>query len=154
MAKYYNYVLFSAFLAWFSAQFLKTIIYYFANNVLRLERMIGSGGMPSAHSATVCAAAAAVFRRFGFSAPEFAVMFIVTIIVMYDAMGVRREAGNHAKEINRLNRLLEANNITDPKKKEKTKERKELKEFIGHLPHEVIGGAVLGIIIAIIMPVK
>lgn len=151
MAKYYNYVLFSAIIAWFSAQFLKTAIYYFRNKVLRLERMIGSGGMPSAHSATVCAAAMAVFRRFGFSAPEFAVMFILTIIVMYDAMGVRREAGNHAREINRLNRILEKNNIAVS---EENEEKKELKEFIGHLPHEVIAGSILGILIAFIMPVR
>jgi len=79
-------------------------------------------------------------------------MFIIAIVVMYDAMGVRRAAGMHAKEINKINKNLEENSSTIDVQTEN--KFKELKEFLGHTPYEVIAGALLGIIIALMVPFK
>lgn len=153
MAKYYNYLLYSPVLSWFLAQFSKTVIYYIRNKVLRVERMIGSGGMPSAHSATVCSATTAIAVRYGWASPEFAIMFIVTIIVVYDAVGVRQEAGKHAREINKINRILAENNLKSADIEQDSKIT-ELKEFIGHKPLEAVVGAMLGIVVALLLPIK
>lgn len=153
MAKYYNYLLYSPVLSWFLAQFSKTVIYYIRNKVLRVERMIGSGGMPSAHSATVCSATTAIAIRYGWASPEFAIMFIVTIIVVYDAVGVRQEAGKHAREINKINRILAENNLKSADIEQDSKIT-ELKEFIGHKPLEAVLGAMLGIVVALLLPIK
>ena len=104
--------------------------------------------MPSAHTASVCSMTIAIAKSVGFSSPLFAVSFLLSGIVMYDAMGVRRAAGQHAKIINMIVKK-EKSDITSfiPKNKE------QLKEFLGHTPLEVLGGALLGIIIAMIVPV-
>lgn len=143
----YNYVLTAAVLSWVIAQIIKTALYLVKNKTFKSERLLGAGGMPSSHSALVCSATVAVSRVVGVGSPLFAVMFLLALIVMYDAMGVRRAAGLHAKEINRMNKYLEQKDksVVVPKKK-------ELKEFLGHTPFEVLGGALLGIIIALIIP--
>lgn len=98
--------------------------------------------MPSSHSATVCGLTAAVGRVCGLDSPLFAIAFILACVVMYDATGVRRAAGEQARV---LNQLLEGQQ-TDP--------QKALKEFLGHTPLEVVGGAVLGIALAFLIPVS
>ncbi len=100
--------------------------------------------MPSSHSSTVCALATSVARTSGLQSPVFAVAFLLAFVVMYDAMGVRRAAGEQAKVINKIAELQE----------EKNEDFfvKELKELIGHTPIEVIAGAALGIFIGLIMP--
>lgn len=150
----YNYILVSAVLSWTVAQIIKTFLYYFLNKKFRIERLFGAGGMPSSHSSLVCSATIAVLRTCGMGSSEFAVMFLVAMIVMYDAMGVRRAAGLHARELNRMNKLF-----TNPetalelcKIKDFDPKRKELKEYLGHTPFEVLGGALLGILIALIVP--
>lgn len=82
-------------------------------------------------------------------------MFIVAMIVMYDAMGVRRSAGLHAREINRINRIFAVRGIRpndESQDRKSEKKKKELKEYLGHTPFEVLGGALLGILIAMAMP--
>ena len=88
----------------------------------------------------------AIVRVEGFASPLFALSFLFAGIVMYDAMGVRRAAGEHAKVINMLVRKGKAGVSYSPK------DQGELKEFLGHTPLEVLGGALLGILIALVMP--
>ena len=141
-----NYVLNVALLAWFCAQALKTILHLIKTKKLRMERMVGAGGMPSAHSASVSAMTIAISKSVGFSSPLFAISFLLAAIVMYDAMGVRRAAGEHAKVINMMVRRGATGVSYKPKN------NRELKEFLGHTPFEVLGGALLGILIALVVP--
>ena len=89
----HNQIFVAAVLGWLVAQVLKTIIHMIVNKQFVAERMVGGGGMPSSHSATVCALATATGMRYGGGSFEFAVAIMLAIIVMYDAMGVRRETG-------------------------------------------------------------
>ena len=97
-----NYILMSALAAWLLAQILKVIIYGVQNRTINLERLIGAGGMPSSHTATVVALTVAVGRLEGLGSPLFAIAFILACVVMYDATGVRRAAGEQAKVLNKL----------------------------------------------------
>ena len=126
------------------AQILKTIIDMWATGSFKLERMYGNGGMPSSHSATVCSMVTSALFAYGIGSFEFAVSFILAMVVMIDAMGVRRETGKQAKL---LNMMMEQDfwNFDDPAVLEK-----RLKEFVGHTPLQVLVGAILGIIIACI----
>lgn len=136
-----NYVLVVAVSSWFTAQVLKTIINFIMTKELKLERMFGAGGMPSAHSASVCGLTMAVARALGVSSVEFGMTFLLAMVVMYDATGVRRAAGKNARAINLM---MQKNNDI--------KEKIVLKESLGHTPLEVVAGALLGIIIAFIIP--
>ena len=98
----WNYVLVTALIGSFSAQLIKVILNLILVGKFIPERMWGAGGMPSAHSATVCAMVVATGRYCGTHSTLFAIALIVSIIVMYDAMGVRRETGEQAKVLNRL----------------------------------------------------
>lgn len=137
-----NELFVSAAIAWFVAQLLKTIIHTFVTKDFSIERMYGSGGMPSSHSATVTALATTAYFLHGAASSEFAISSILAIIVMYDARGVRRETGIQAKVLNDLIELLKDvhNELMSMDDK--------LKEFVGHTPLQVIAGALLGIIIA------
>ncbi len=151
----YNYVLVSAIISWCAAQIIKTLIHFIQTKSFNPERLFGAGGMPSSHSALVCSATIAMCRKCGFGSSEFALMFILSMIVMYDAMGVRRSAGLHAKEINRINRIFAVRGIKSTEEcndKPNDKKKKELKEYLGHTPFEVLGGALLGILIAMLVP--
>ena len=97
-----NYVIDVGFLAWFAAQLLKTILAYIPSRKIIWERMVGSGGMPSSHSALVCAVSVGVAKKLGYASPEFALSLAMAGIVMYDAMGVRRAAGEQAKVLNKM----------------------------------------------------
>lgn len=144
-----NYVLNVSLLSWLTAQILKTLIVLLLTHKFVPERLFGAGGMPSAHSATVCSLTIAVARKVGFASTEFAITFILAAIVMYDAMGVRRAAGEHAKVINQiLDRYIAKKNGQEPMF------TKQLKEFLGHTPFEVLCGAILGIVIALLVPVR
>ncbi|MCL2054289.1 MAG: divergent PAP2 family protein [Oscillospiraceae bacterium] len=153
----YNYILTAAVVSWLAAQVIKTALYYIINKKFRVERLFGAGGMPSAHSAMVCSATIAIASKCGADSPEFALIFIFAAIVMYDAMGVRRAAGFHAKEINRMNKMFSLKEFFAPDDDESEattveQEIKELKEYLGHTPLEVLSGAILGIIIAFVLP--
>jgi len=136
-----NYVLWCAALGWITAQVLKVVITFILRHKLDLRLLFASGGMPSSHSATVCALATAVGKVSGFGSVDFAIAFVFAFVVMYDASGVRRAAGEHAKVINKLVKSIEHG--------DKLGVQKELKELIGHTPLEVMAGAVLGVIIGI-----
>ena len=137
-----NTTLITACVAWLIAQVLKTIIDFRVYKSFNPERLVGSGGMPSSHSSTVCALAASAFLHYGPGSFEFSVSFILAMVVMYDATGVRQETGKQAKV---LNALLRENPF------EWTGELLEqrLKEFVGHTPLQVFAGAVLGILVAL-----
>lgn len=139
-----NQVLLSSVAGWTVAQLLKTMIDIFMNKEFNPERLVGSGGMPSSHSATVCALTVASGLRYGLSSFEFAVSFILASVVMYDAMGVRRETGKQAKV---LNKIL----FDDILKLDGEVITERLKEYVGHTPLQVLCGAILGIVIALLM---
>lgn len=139
-----NKPLIAALLGWFCAQIGKTLLYLLLNRELRLERMVGSGGMPSSHAATVCALATSVARFYGFGSVSFALAFVLAIVVLYDARGVRLETGKQAEIINDIVSFLEQlTNVDLPNPK--------LKELIGHTPFQVLVGSVLGIAIGFIV---
>lgn len=140
----HNQIFVAAVLGWLVAQVLKTIIHMIVNKQFVVERMVGGGGMPSSHSATVCALATATGMRYGGGSFEFAVAIMLAIIVMYDAMGVRRETGIQGRV---LNEMLD---IFMNMGKEISAEAK-LKELVGHTPLQVLMGAVLGCVIAVLV---
>lgn len=98
----FNQILTVSLLGWFVAQVLKTVINFILLGKFQLERMWGDGGMPSAHSATVCAMVIATGRCVGVDSAIFAVASVVAIITMHDAMGVRHETGEQAKVLNQM----------------------------------------------------
>ncbi len=137
-----NTVFISGACGWLIAQILKTIIHMCFTRQFVAERLVGSGGMPSSHSATVCAFATAAGLEYGGASFEFAVSLILAVIVMYDAMGVRRETGIQAKLLNDIMQTFIAMGRSELSANEK------LKEFVGHTPLQVLAGAILGILIA------
>ena len=139
-----NQVLVSSVTGWVVAQFLKTIIDCMLNKSFSPERLVGSGGMPSSHSSTVCALVVSSGLCFGVSSFEFAVSFILAAIVMYDATGVRRETGKQAKL---MNMIMEQ----DIFKLNMEQFQEKLKEFVGHTPLQVFAGAILGVILALLV---
>ncbi len=170
-ALFFNYTLAASLLSWLAAQILKTLLFFFHTGKIRFERMFGAGGMPSAHSAMVCSLVISIARVSGVGSPEFAIAVLFAIIVMYDATGVRRAAGEQAKRLNRLIAELRVRHLLNEDEDVKLEperlpedqddffegtddpnDDKELKEFLGHTPMEVLGGALLGIIIAMLMP--
>ncbi len=137
-----NRIFISAVTGWFVAQVLKTLIHAMFSGQFVAERMVGSGGMPSSHSSTACALAAASCYKFGAGSFEFAITLILAIIVMYDAMGVRRETGIQAKLLNDMMKIFEDMGRSELSAQDK------LKEFIGHTPLQVLIGAILGVLVA------
>lgn len=145
----WNYVLVTAISASLTAQFIKVLLNLFIFHRFIAERMWGAGGMPSSHSATVCAMVVATGRYCGVNSAVFAVAAVLSIIVMYDAMGVRYETGEQAKLLNRMfTEWMDQESEALPF----LKNGKKLKEMVGHTPIEVLTGAVLGILIGFAMP--
>lgn len=137
-----NQVFVSAALGWLVAQVLKTLIHLILTKRFVVERMVGSGGMPSCHSATVCGLATAAGIKYGGGSFEFAIAVMLSIIVMYDAMGARRETGKQGQVLNEMMEIFtNMGNQISPEAK--------LKELVGHTPLQVLMGAILGIIIAV-----
>ena len=130
--------------SWFWAQLIKTIIHAIVTKSIDFTRLIGDGGMPSGHSATVCAVATSAGILDGLGSFPFAISVIVAIIVMHDAMGVRLETGRQAVIINDI---VEAFNSLASEKLPEAK----LKEFVGHTPLQVIAGILLGVANTFIM---
>lgn len=137
---FFNPVLMCGFWGYLVAQLIKVAADCVQNRRITFRRMVGSGGMPSSHSATVVGAAVAAGMSYGFDSGVFGLAVILSTIVMYDAAGVRRAAGNHARAINDLMERLFDEGETD---------FEELKELLGHEPMEVFMGALLGLVIAI-----
>ncbi len=135
-----NHAIICAMIGWFVAQTLKIPFHYWVERKWDFRRFVGSGGMPSSHSAMVVALAIMVGAMNGFDTAEFAACFVLAAIVMYDAAGVRRATGTQATVINQILKdfLLNGKQISD----------EELKELIGHTPLEVLGGALVGIAVS------
>ncbi len=153
-----NYIINVGVVSWFCAQIIKTVLAFIHFRELRLERLFGAGGMPSSHSALVCSMTLAMAKLVGFESPLFGLTFVFAMVVMYDAMGVRRAAGEQAKVLNKIifskmfdtiNEELEEN--YEERGGEAPTDQKELKEYLGHTPLEVLGGMLLGILIASVM---
>ena len=139
-----NKILISAASGWIIAQVLKTIIHTWFTKNFVAERLVGGGGMPSSHSATVCALCTATAIQYGPASFEFAMAAIFALVVMYDAIGVRQESGKQAQV---LNDMIE---IFTHMGKDLNIE-KQLKEFIGHTPLQVFCGGILGILTALLI---
>lgn len=139
-----NNIFWASAIAWLTAQVIKTIIHLILTKEFVAERMVGSGGMPSCHSATVCSLATASCYEYGAGSFEFAVTLMLAIIVMYDAMGVRRETGIQAKLLNDIIKTFEDMGRSEISAHDK------LKEFVGHTPLQVLIGALLGVLIGTI----
>lgn len=141
-----NKVLLAAVLGWTVAQVSKTVLVLLLERELRWERLVGSGGMPSSHSATVCALAASAAMVHGLGSSYFAIASIFAFIVMYDACNVRLESGKQAAAINELHEFLK-------KMGEEISVEEKLKELIGHTFPQVLVGAALGIAIGVLVPI-
>ncbi|MBL8100403.1 MAG: divergent PAP2 family protein [Anaerolineales bacterium] len=137
-----NKVFIAAMLGWFLAQVLKIPTEYFRSRRWLWTMFFAAGGMPSSHSAMMVAGTLAVGLYHGFDNPLFGIAVAMTMIVTYDAAGVRRQAGMHAERINVLFGELLKGHIWD---------EEELKEVIGHTPLEVTGGIILGLLVSIVL---
>ena len=134
-----NRILIAALVAWAIAQAIKAILYTIVNREFKFERLVGSGGMPSSHAATVCAMSTAVAMQFGLASFEFAISFVLTSVVLHDARGVRQEAGKQAVTITAIiDHLIKEGKIIELPEW-------ELKELIGHTPLQVLIGSIVGI---------
>jgi acid phosphatase family membrane protein YuiD len=144
LALFTNTIFVSALAGWAIAQIAKAIIHAVVHRQFRLGRLLGSGGMPSSHSATVCGLLTAVGFEYGPAGFEFAISMILAIIVMNDAMGVRRETGKQSQVLNDMKEWFErmgANIPADVK----------LREFVGHTPIQVLAGAIIGILMGLLV---
>ncbi len=138
-----NYLLFTTFLSYATAQVIKTILYSIMTRRIDLRRLIGAGGMPSSHSATVVALSVAAIRKCGPADPITAVTIILAAIVLHDAIGVRQQTGKHAKL---LNLLLRKDFFTETT-------QAQLNEMVGHNGLQVIMGALIGIVLTLCIEV-
>lgn len=131
-----NRVAQATFISWATAQILKVFIELIWRHKLNLRLLTSAGGMPSSHSASVCALATAVAIREGTSSTLFVVTLLLAVIVMFDAAGVRRAASIQARILNQIiDELFQGHPISETR----------LRELIGHTPIEVVAGAALGI---------
>lgn len=136
-----NHALITGLIAWLLAQILKPPLEYLRRGKWNWGYLFSAGGMPSSHSALMVGTTLGIALHDGFDSGLFALAVAITMIVVYDAAGVRREAGRHAEAINILiEELLSGHPISD----------KELREVLGHTPMEVVGGVLLGLVAAIL----
>ena len=133
----FNHVLIAAVIPWALAQILKIPIHYFRAREIDWSLLFRAGGMPSSHSAFVSALAHGIGLTMGFDAPLFALAVGFAIIVIYDATGIRRQAGHQATIINTI--------ITDFLEGHPQHGSQKLREVLGHSPAEVTAGVVMGI---------
>ena len=128
--------------SWAIAQILKVFIILIQEKRLAWEFFINSGGMPSAHSATVTSLATSIGLLVGLDTIAFAISVVLAVIVMYDAAGVRQSVGQHSALLNRI--------VREIRFKSKFELERELREFIGHTPSQVVVGGLLGICVSIL----
>ena len=127
---------------WACIQVFKFLTELVKNKRLNIKRLVGAGGMPSSHSAIVCALATLIGREYGFDSGNFGIAIIMAFVVMYDAAGVRRAAGKQARI---LNKILETPGLTTLEVQGK------LVEVLGHTPIQVFVGAIIGFIVGAIV---
>ena len=137
-----NKYLYVPFFLWLAIQTYKVIYDLITTKKFNFKRIVGAGGMPSSHSATVVALATLIGKSEGFGSPIFALALIFALVVMYDAAGVRRAAGKQAKL---LNKIVETPGLSGVEVSER------LVEVLGHSPIQVIVGAIIGIVAGIIV---
>lgn len=135
-----NHVLVVSLIACLSAQLFKVVFELLYHRKVNIRAIVETGGMPSAHSALVTALAVGVGQTQGWASPEFAIAFVVAVIVMYDAAGVRQAAGKQARI---LNQIIDELFRENPEFNED-----RLKELLGHTPVQVIAGSALGVVVA------
>ncbi len=124
-------------------QILKFLIEIITNKKVSIIRLLdGAGGLPSSHSTLTSCLTTLIGLNMGFASPIFALSTVFTLIVMYDAMGIRYETEKQAKVINKITKQIKLDNLTG--------ELKNLKEEVGHKPIEVFCGLILGIVLGII----
>ncbi|NIK79615.1 hypothetical protein FHS15_004776 [Paenibacillus castaneae] len=136
----------TALLAVGAAQLLKLPMHYAKTGEWDCRKMIGSGGMPSSHASGVTALSVYTAKKYGLRTPEFAISAMLGIIVMYDAMNIRRHAGEIAMQVNDLDEDVEKLSGEHPGFYHKRR-RSKLKESLGHQPREVAAGSLLGAIV-------
>lgn len=130
------------FTGWLTASLLKIPTYYFIHRKFNFVQAFGTGGMPSSHAALMVSTTLGIGLFSGFDNPVFALAIAVSMVVLYDAAGVRRQAGIHAERLNLIiKELFEGKPISD----------KELKEVLGHTPIEVTAGFLTGIVTALVV---
>jgi len=139
-----NKILWAVLISLVGAQVLKVLIVLITERKFDRQRIRGTGGMPSSHSSSVTALAASVGFVEGFSSSEFTIALVLAFVVMYDAMGIRRAAGRHAEILNELMQDL-ADSMKDGFKPE------TLRTLLGHTFPQVVGGAILGILVSMII---
>lgn len=142
---FHNPVFIACIVSSLMAQILKLPLEYLRTKQWDWSLLFGTGGMPSSHSAVVTAAAVSVGHYVGFDTPMFGLAFAVATVVVYDATNIRRQAGFHAQQINRIITEIFAGKVKP------VEEFDELREVLGHSPAEALGGIVLGIIVSIII---
>ena len=129
----------AVFMSWFVSQLIKVIRGGFREKRFNFKWLFDAGGMPSSHSATVSCLATVVGLYFGFNSIIFLIVLVYTIIIMFDAAGVRRNVGRQASILNKiLDEVYEKGQVQENR----------LKELLGHTPIEVFAGAFLGIAFA------
>lgn len=137
-----NHALQAGLLAWLLAQVAKPFFEFPETRRWNWGLMLTAGGMPSSHSALMCAMMLGIGLFNGFDTPAFAIAVAITMVVVYDAAGVRRQAGIHAQRINQLiQEIFSGRPITEER----------LLEVLGHTPREVIAGVTLGLVTAAVM---
>jgi acid phosphatase family membrane protein YuiD len=134
-----NSVLIAGFISWSLAQLIKIPWNYFSTRRWDWVLLLRAGGMPSSHTALVASVAHSIGLFAGFNTPLFALALTLAVIVIYDATGIRRQAGIHAEFINRIVRDMV---------KGKRSQEKQLREVLGHTPLEALAGTLLGIGVA------
>ena len=137
-----NQVFLATLSAWLLAQVIKVIIGLKKERRFNFRWIFEPGGMPSAHTATVAALSTAVGLHFGFDTGLFGVTVIFAVMIMFDAGGFRRMVGRQATILNKI--------IDDVYAKKKVEEEK-VRELLGHTPVQVIAGAALGILVALVL---
>ena len=139
MSILHNYVMIAALTAWALAQIIKVPLNYWRSKQWDWALLFRAGGMPSSHASLLIGATHAIGLADGFDSPLFALSVAIAMVVLYDATGIRRQAGIHAALINAMLRDLASGH---PLKQE------QLREVLGHTPLEVLAGIILGIVIA------
>ena len=137
-----NGVLMATIVAWIFAQCIKVFLGVIKEKRFNFRWFIGTGGFPSSHASGAGALATSCGLNFGFSSPIFALAFVFALVTMFDAQGVRRATGKQAEILNKI--------MEDIYWQGKVRQER-LKELVGHTPFEVIAGAIIGILVAIIL---
>lgn len=135
-------IFYVTFFTWLLAQTLKVVIFFISKHKFDFRLFVGTGGMPSSHTAAVSAITTTVGLYSGWDSPVFMVSLCYAIIVISDALGVRRAAGKQAVLLNK---------ILDEIEHGKFKYEKRLKELLGHTPMEAFAGILIGIIFPILI---